>query len=146
MFAKIYQILAGDHNWCCCPPRYPGSASVLLPPAMKLGQGYVLSRVCDSVHSGGVCPNACWDTPPRTRHPSWDQWQAPAPQTRGRYPPWTRGSPPSGVHAGRYGQQVGGMHPTGMQSCFMGFHCVKLWSLSYVPLLQGFVAFMAINF
>ena len=26
---------------------------LLLPPATKLGQGYVFTRVCDSVHSGG---------------------------------------------------------------------------------------------
>ena len=26
----------------------------LLPPATKLGQGYVFTRVCDSVHRGGV--------------------------------------------------------------------------------------------
>ena len=29
-----------------------------LPPAMKLGQGYVFTRVCDSVHMGGGIP-AC---------------------------------------------------------------------------------------
>ena len=28
--------------------------STLLPPATKLGQGYVFTRVCDSVHRGGV--------------------------------------------------------------------------------------------
>ena len=26
----------------------------LLPPAMKLGQGYVFTGVCDSVHRGGM--------------------------------------------------------------------------------------------
>ena len=36
---------------------------LFLPPTMKLGQGYVFTRVCDSVH-GGVCLCACWDTPP----------------------------------------------------------------------------------
>ena len=34
-----------------------------LPPATKLGQGYVFTRVCYSVHRG-VCPIACWDTHP----------------------------------------------------------------------------------
>ena len=28
-------------------------SSVYLPPATKLGQGYVFTRVCDSVHGGG---------------------------------------------------------------------------------------------
>ena len=27
----------------------------LLPPAMKLRQGNVFTRVCDSVHRGGLC-------------------------------------------------------------------------------------------
>ena len=26
------------------------------------GQGYVFTRVCDSVHRGGICLSACWDT------------------------------------------------------------------------------------
>ena len=71
----------------------------LLPPAMKLGQGYVFTRVCDSVHRGGVCPIAYWDNPP-----------PPGPEA---------GTPlgadtPSTVHAGRYGQQAAGTHPTGI--------------------------------
>ena len=35
------------------------------------GQGYVFTRVCDSVNGGGVvCLSACWiPTPPRSRHP-----------------------------------------------------------------------------
>ena len=28
---------------------------VLLPPATKLGQGYIFTGVCDSVHRGGAC-------------------------------------------------------------------------------------------
>ena len=32
--------------------------------SLPLGQGYVFTRVCDSVQSGGVCPIACWDTSP----------------------------------------------------------------------------------
>ena len=34
----------------------------LLPAATKLGQGNVFTGVCDSVHRGGVCLSACWDT------------------------------------------------------------------------------------
>ena len=60
----------------------------LLPPATKLGQGYVFTGVCDSVHGGGVCLSACWDT-----------------------------TPLGPEHAGRYGQRAGFTHPTGMQSC-----------------------------
>ena len=32
--------------------------SILLPPATKLGQGYIFTRVCDSVHGGDGIP-AC---------------------------------------------------------------------------------------
>ena len=44
---------------------------LFLPPVVKLGQGYVFTRVCDSVHRGGcLLPRGCllWgcvETPPR---------------------------------------------------------------------------------
>ena len=52
------------------------STSFLLPPATKLGQGYLFTGVCDSVHRGGggsasvhagITPPD--QTPPRARHP-----------------------------------------------------------------------------
>ena len=80
---------------------------VFLPPATKLGQGYVFTGMCESVHRG-VCLNACWDiTPPQSRHP-----------------------PPGAEHAGRYGQRAGGTHPTGMQSCLLSFHILLYICLS----------------
>ena len=60
-----------------------------LPPANKVCEGYVFTRVC--LPMGGVCPIACWDTPP---------------------------TPPAQCTLG-YGQQAGGTHPTGMQSCYV---------------------------
>ena len=95
-----------------------------LPPATKLGQGYVFTGVCDSVNRGGVPhtppgadppeqtpreqtpPRA--DTPPGSRHP-------PPEQT----PPPGADPPPPGQHAVRYGQRAGGTHPTGMQSRYL---------------------------
>ena len=43
----------------------------LLPPAMKLGQGYVFTRVAVILFTGGVCLSACWDTthPPQEQTP-----------------------------------------------------------------------------
>ena len=77
----------------------------LLPPATKLGQGYVFTRVCDFCSQEGVCLSACWDThPPPGKDPPWQGT-----------PPLARHTPPRAVHAGRYGQQAFGMHPTGMQ-------------------------------
>ena len=40
----------------------------LLPPATKLGQGYVFTGVCDSVHSGRSA-SVHAGIPPRSRHP-----------------------------------------------------------------------------
>ena len=31
-------------------------------PQRSCGQGNVFTAVCDSVHRGGVCLSACWDT------------------------------------------------------------------------------------
>ena len=46
---------------------------MLLPAATKLGQGYVFTGVCDSVHRGGGClPQCmlgCQTPPPGSRHP-----------------------------------------------------------------------------
>ena len=60
---------------------------LLLPPATKLGLGYIFTGMYDSVHRGGL------------------------PQCMMGY------HPPGTEHAGRYGQRAGGTHPTGMQSC-----------------------------
>ena len=94
-----------NKQWSCIflPPATNVFKGVcqLLPPATKLGQGYIFTGVCDSVHSGGLpqcmlgyCP------PPRgpdkhppsgpSRHPPGLGTpltrQAPPPR-RGRYPP-----------------------------------------------------------
>ena len=70
----------------------------LLPPATKLRQGYVFTRVCDSVH-GGVCSGGCLvrgGSAPRA-----------VPGLGGFVE-----SPPVTATA------AGGTHPTGMHSCF----------------------------
>ena len=112
----------------------------LLPPATKLGQGYVFTGVCHSVNRGGEVPDQVHPPgqgtppglgapprhqvhprdqvhPPRTRYTPRDQVHPPRPGT----PPGL-GTPPGTEHAGRYGQRAGGTHPTGMQSCY---HCVN---------------------
>ena len=78
----------------------------LLPPATKLGQGYIFTGVCDSVHRGGRgSASVHAGIPPQDHTP----------------PPGAEllqeQTPPSAEHAGRYVQCAGGMHPTGMQSC-----------------------------
>ena len=42
---------------------------LILPPANGVCEGYVFTLVCHSVHGGGVCLSACWDTQPPSRHP-----------------------------------------------------------------------------
>ena len=55
-----------------------------LPPATKLGQGYVFTGVCDSVHRGvGGLPQCMLGYPPWRRPPRADTFQE---QT----PPWSR--------------------------------------------------------
>ena len=48
----------------------PVLEDALLPPATKLGQGYVFTRVCDSVHGGGGSASVhAGIPPPRSRPP-----------------------------------------------------------------------------
>ena len=84
----------------------------LLPPATKLGQGYVFTDVCDSVHGGGTV-HAGIPLPRDQAHPPGTRHNNPGPGT----PPHQDQVPPGTEHAGRYGQRAGGTHPTGMQSC-----------------------------
>ena len=65
---------------------------LLLPPATKLGQGYVFTRVCDSVHRGVSAPvHAGIHTLMGRYTPRVDTLR-----TRGRHPPGR--SHPSGRH------------------------------------------------
>ena len=46
-------------------------------PQRSCGQGYVFTRVCDSVHGGGVCLSACWETTsPGKQTLAYGQWAA----------------------------------------------------------------------
>ena len=85
---------------------------ILLPPAKC--KGYVFTRVCHSVHGGGFCLCACWDTTPQEQTPPREQTYPPR---AGTHPPGSRhtppgaDSPPPGTeYAGRYGQRAGGTH------------------------------------
>ena len=85
-----------------------GIRSNFLPPAIEVCEGYVFTRVCHSVHRGGVpgqvspgpihppdqvhppttrYPPGTRYTPPRTRYIPWDQV----------HPPWTRYLPGPGT-------------------------------------------------
>ena len=94
---------------CCCITTNIISIYIImksssyLPPAMKLGQGYVFIRVCNSVH-GGWCPSMH-----RSRSP-----------VGGWYPIMTCKSPgphPGGKLRGLVGGEVSrspGPHPGGV--------------------------------
>ena len=71
----------------------------LLPPANKVCEGNVFTPVCHSVHSGGVCLRACWDTQPPAADTPLPGKQTPP---RSRHPP--EQTPP------------GSRHPTGKQT------------------------------
>ena len=81
--------------------RTPLGPISFITAAMKLGQGYVFTRVCDSVHGGGGA-SVHAGKPPGGRPPQEE----------------TRKTPLGAVHAKRYGQQAGSTHPTGMHTCF----------------------------
>ena len=74
-------------------------------PQRSCDQGNIFAPVCHSIHRGGVCLSAWWDTiplgadTPRRRHPPE--------QT----PPWEQ--------TPAYGQWAAGTHPTGMHSCWL---------------------------
>ena len=48
---------------------FTGTGCISLPPATKLGQGYIFTGVCDSVHRGGLPQCMLGYHTPRTRHP-----------------------------------------------------------------------------
>ena len=93
-----------------CRPRRSCGKVMFLPPATKLGQGYVFTGVCDSVHGGSTWPGTPPGPgkPPGTRYTPQDQvhplWTRCTPLPGTRYtPPGTRytpqlGTPPNQVH------------------------------------------------
>ena len=83
---------------------------VFLPPATKLGQGYVFTTVCDSVHGGGYLTwsgGCAWSGgvylvryPPQNQVHPLDQVHSPGPGTPPRdqvHPPGTRYPPGPGT-------------------------------------------------
>ena len=73
------QLARQVHLLCVLRPSVHDQ-TLFLPPATKLGQGYVFTCVCDSVNRGqGVPHTSPEQTPPRSRHPP---------------PPWRRHTPP----------------------------------------------------
>ena len=99
-------------------------------PQRSCGQGYVFTRVCDSVNRG----RRVWGRPPgadipRSRHPPGaDPPEQTPPQSR---PPQSRppqGRPPQSrppwEQTPAYDLRAAGTHPTGMHSCVS---CVESW-------------------
>ena len=125
------------HN--CNLSRTLGSNS-LLPPAMKLGQGYIFTGICDSVHrgeclvwglpglGGPVCSGRClvWGVclvlGGLLLRGAWSRSGVLVP---GGLP---GGDPPGKATA------AGGTHPTGMHSCYLGMQ------LKYAPLVNHFLS------
>ena len=111
---------------------------IFLPPATKLGQGYVFTCVCDSVHGEGVCLSACWDTNPPPPHEQTPQEQTP---TLGANIPWeqtphrSRHPPTGAVHAGRYGQH-------GRYASYWNASLSSLFSLHSVLLKYSYIFIM----
>ena len=75
-------------------------------PQRSCGQGNIFTPVCHSVHRGGFCLSARWDT----TFPTLEQTPPPRDQT----PPEQT---PPGKQTPAYGLRAAGTHPTGMHSC-----------------------------
>ena len=93
--------------------------NALLPPATKLGQGYIFPGVSDSVHRGGGIP-ACLAAGGVLSQHALRRRGVPAP--RGSAPrgvPGSEGRVHGGDPSSRTATAAGGTHPTGMHSCCM---------------------------
>ena len=92
-----------------------------LPSANEVAERLYFYTWLSFCSQGGVCPSACWDTPPGSRHPprsrhSPEQTPSPGadpPPTGSRHPPPRQQTPTA----------ADGTHPTGMHSCS---RCVQL--------------------
>ena len=121
-----------DNRWPAIsqPFEIPGNIYrflriIFLPPATKFAQGYVFTRVCDSVHRGvSATVHAGIQTPPTRGRHSPGRHHLPQADPPGQTP---SKHPPAQCMLG-YGQQAGDMHPTGMQS-----------SQLYVGVIDGIV-------
>ena len=71
-------------------------------------EGYGFTPVCHSVHGGGVCLSACWDTtPPREAHTHTLGKHTPPGKHTHTLPSWETAAAADGTH------------PTGMHSCYL---------------------------
>ena len=83
----------------------------LLPPATKLGQGYVFTGVCSSVHRGGSASVHAGIPHPLSRRPTPPEQTPPGADPPGSRHPWSRHPLPPGS------RPPGSRHlPTPMQS------------------------------
>ena len=102
-------------------------SQLLLPPATKLGQGYIFTGVCDSVHGGvlvlgGVPALRGVSAPGGVPLPGGVCFQGGACSGGCLLPGGAAPSLVPGVPAGnpppRTATAAGSTHPTGMHSCF----------------------------
>ena len=142
-------------SWQCTPWNSTNTINketiiLFLPPATKLGQGYIFTGVCDSINSGGSGPTGCL-------LPGRLVWGVPAPRgvcllpggvSSGGMPANSgRGVPDGDPPPSRTATAAGGKHPTGMHSChYKQLHqsCLKLSFLNCVtklPTLSNTVSY-----
>ena len=106
-------------NWPTCVHDYRGKFYftwaqqnwIFYRPRQSCGQGYVFTRVCDSVNRGGVCLSACWDTanPVKERPPH----QGDLPRRRPPAKETPCPCPQAHTQGGNWGGSGPGPHPRG---------------------------------
>ena len=96
-----------------CP--ITGLLQELLPPATKLGQGYIFTGVGDSVDRGGASSQGGASS------------REEGASSGGCFLPWGLGGDPPGTATA-----AGGTHPTGMHSCLKTFNILKQSSIVFI--------------
>ena len=100
--------------------------------ATKLGQGYVFTWVCDSLHRGMVSAGACWDTPPQGGETPLEQTPPTPRKTPGRH--GKTHTPPRKTPPGRQSTTPGSsacweIRATSGRTVRMLLECILVWNI-----------------
>ena len=96
-------------------------------PQRSCGQGYVFTCICDSVHRGGICLSACWDTTPLPRRPPC-QGHPPAKETPCQVDPSAK-DPPRRRHTPSAKETPAPRHMVNERPVRILLECIIVWHI-----------------